>query len=357
MEINLRGPYNSLGYGVTTKNILRELNLLGHSVAFFPIGQVQPESQEEIPVLNECLGRQDTFHSLAPSVSIWHQHSMAEHVGKGHRYGFPIFELDTFTPREIHHLRTLDELFVPSQWALQVVKNNNNTLPCHVVPLGVDSTIFTPQSCTPYTTTRFLHIGKAEVRKGIDIIADLFNSAFSPTDNVELLMAVSNPFLSEEDMQKWIDYYKKTPLGNKISFIPHLQTQQQVAGLMNNVDCGLFPSRAEGWGLETLEMMACGKSVIVTDYSAHTEFCTTSNSYLIPITEMEEAFDGIWFHGGGNWAKFNQQAIDTCIEHMRFIHQKKQSEGTIFNKEGVLTAQRFSWQNSAQALVAGLTNS
>ena len=50
-------------------------------------------------------------------------------------------------------------------------------------------------------------------------------------------------------------------------------------------DCGLFPARAEGWNLELLEMMACGKQVIATNYSAHTEFCTKENSILIESDE------------------------------------------------------------------------
>ena len=54
---------------------------------------------------------------------------------------------------------------------------------------------------------------------------------------------------------------------------------------MSQVDCGVFPSRAEGRNLELLEMMSAGKHVITTDYSAHTEFCTKDNAGLVPITD------------------------------------------------------------------------
>ena len=72
-------------------------------------------------------------------------------------------------------------------------------------------------------------------------------------------------------------------IGHKVRFIDRVGTHQEVYNIMSRVDCGVFPSRAEGWNLELLELMACGKHVITTDYSAHTEFCTEENAMLIPI--------------------------------------------------------------------------
>ena len=76
---------------------------------------------------------------------------------------------------------------------------------------------------------------------------------------------------------------------------------------MSKADCGIFPSRAEGWNLDMLEMMALNKSIITTNYSAHTEFCNKDNSFLIDISETEPANDGKWFFGQGNWAKIGEE--------------------------------------------------
>ena len=75
--------------------------------------------------------------------------------------------------------------------------------------------------------------------------------------------------------------YKGSGLGNKIRMIPRQKTQNDVYNIMIQTDCGVFPARAEGWNLELLEMMACGKQVIATNYSAHTEFCNPDNCRLI----------------------------------------------------------------------------
>ena len=84
---------------------------------------------------------------------------------------------------------------------------------------------------------------------------------------------------------------------SRIRILPRLNTHEDVAVIMSQADVGVFPSRAEGWNLEALEMLSMGKHLIITDYSAHTEFCNKDNSRLIQIDEMEDAHDGIWFHG------------------------------------------------------------
>ena len=84
----------------------------------------------------------------------------------------------------------------------------------------------------------------------------------------------------------------------------------------------MFPSLAEGWNLEALEMMACGKQVIITDFSAHTEFCTKENADLVSISDTEPAFDGKWFFGQGNWAKIGEKEIlDLSAKMQRFEFQ------------------------------------
>ena len=354
MNINLRAPYNSLGYGIVGKNVLRGLYNAGQSVSFFPIGQIQPEAQSEAEILNACLQNGDLYDNSAPCVNIWHQHSLAETIGKGKSYAFPIFELDTFTEREKHHLSHTDELFVASKWAKLIIEKNGITNTTHVIPLGVDTSIFRPISVPKNKTTVFLNIGKMEVRKSIDHICDIYNKAFTPDDDVVLLMAVANPFLKEEDFKQWMDYYKNSKMGNKIQFVPRLPSQEQVNILMNQADCCLSLSKAEGFDLEALEMMACGKQIIATNYSAHTEFCTINNSHLIDIDEEEEAFDGIWFHGEGNWAHIGERQINQCVEDMRFIHEQKQSGKDLTNYNGIETAKQFSWKNTSDLIIKAL---
>ena len=112
-----------------------------------------------------------------------------------------------------------------------------------------------------------------------------------------------------------------------------------------------FPSRAEGWNLELLELMSCGKNVIATNYSAHTEFCNSENCFLIETTEQETAYDGKWFTGQGNWAKLSETVIQDLINNMQNVHQLKQNQELKPNQQGITTAEKFSWEESARKIL------
>ena len=123
---------------------------------------------------------------------------------------------------------------------------------------------------------------------------------------------------------------------------------------MTQTDCGVFPARAEGWNLELLEMMSCGKQVIATNYSAHTEFCNDENCYLVNTDEKEDANDGFWFRGQGQWASIKEEQIDSLAEHMRDVHDKKKNDDLSINQAGIDTAKKFSWKNSAQKIIEAI---
>jgi glycosyltransferase involved in cell wall biosynthesis len=120
---------------------------------------------------------------------------------------------------------------------------------------------------------------------------------------------------------------------------------------MQQTECGVFPSRAEGWNLDALEMLSCGKYVIATDYSAHTQFLTKDNSLLVPINELEPAHDGVWFFGQGNWSKLNETPMLQLIEHLQTVHKCKQLGILVLNKQGIETANIFTWKNTANSII------
>lgn len=345
--INLQTPINSLGYGVAGFNILKELYARDNSVALYPIGQPEPVEDFVAHAMNNIT----KLKLDRPHIKIWHQHDLFQRVGSGKHFGFPIFELTEFDQREKVSLGHCDELLVCSKWAQETI---DPYVGCHVhvVPLGVDIDIFYPQRITNSEKTVFFNCGKWEKRKGHDILVECFNKAFTKDDNVELWMMCENPFLQEDKKNYWEQLYKTSGLGDKIKLIPRQQHHQDVARLMNMVDCGVFPARAEGWNLELLEMMACGKHVIATNYSAHKEFCTPINSRLVNTHNLETAFDGVFFDGTkGFWAELANDQKDAIIEYMRDVHSLKQSGQLGVNHSGIETANKFTWKNTVDKLL------
>lgn len=367
MELNLSGPINQLGYGIATTNIFLELLKQGHDITLWPISSNIDADKAIHNQLRECIQKQDTFNPDADSIKIWHEWDLASFIGRGQHIGFPFFELNNFTPRAKHHIASCDKTFVASKWAAKIVENNTMQENIYVVPLGVDREVFNenilnqplPQhdllqglNLTSRNNCVFLNIGKWEIRKGHDILLEAFINAFDKKDNVELWMMCDNPFLKPEQRREWENFYKDSRLGNKIRILPRLTTQREVAIIMSLSHCGVFPVRAEGWNLEALEMLSCGKNVIATNYSAHTEFLNTENSFLIDIDSLEPAFDGVFFDGKvGEWAKLGNNQLDSLVEHMRTIYKTHIFD---INQKGIETAKKYTWTNTVNHLLTNI---
>lgn len=331
-------PINNLGYGQVGLNFFKELINEGVLVDLYTIGQIDPS----INISN--ISNEIDINS--PSLRIWHQNEVHPRIGRGRHYGFPIFELDTFSHQEIKSMNLCDSIITCSQWGANIVKKHTN-IPIHVVPLGVDTNIFSPVEPNDNLKTIFLNVGKWEIRKGHDFLLEAFKRAFGPKDPVELWLLPDNPFLNQSQLNEWMNlaYHPK------IRVFPRRKTHQGVFELMSKADVGVFPARAEGWNLELLEMMSIGKPVIATNYSAHTEFCNKDNCNLINVDTLGYAYDGIWFHNQGKWANLTDNQMEQLIYYMRTLHDKKQQSGLGVNINGVNTGLRYSWANSVKKLL------
>jgi glycosyltransferase involved in cell wall biosynthesis len=169
--------------------------------------------------------------------------------------------------------------------------------------------------------------------------------AFPVEKDVKLTLLAStttNSYSSKEEVGQW----KKLYSADNINVIDGVSSHMDVAKLMAQSNCGIFPSRAEGWNLELLEMMAMNKPVIATNYSSHTEFCNSENAFLVEINETEPAHDGKAFNGQGNWGKISQDQKDQIIEYMRYSYKNRINS----NENGINTAKKFSWENSASQI-------
>lgn len=349
MRLNINCPINTTSYGYVSSNFIKSLCELGCSVRHIPIGTNSPDEEIE-PHIKACISRWDFFYE-APCIRIWHQHDLNPFYGKGTRIGFPIFELEDFNNLELHSLGNPDHLFVCSEWAKNVIQNKviskrNNV---SVVPLGYDPNIFKPCDLPDVEYTVFGNFGKWEKRKGHDVLVDIFNKAFEPDDNVLLVMMPHNQFNNEQENNYWRSKYKETKLGDKIIFVGRQRHHSLVYNIMSQVHCGIFPSRAEGWNLEALELLASGRHLIITNCTAHTEFCNSENSYLIDMDGGEEpAFDGKWFNGSFRWRLFGKDQIEQSVEYMRLVHRKRLENNLKINKVGIESVKKYTWENSSK---------
>lgn len=352
--INYLAPVNSLSYGLVGLNVLKQLDKNGYNVAWKPIGGVEANNSDG-ELLTKCYNNE--FDQYATSLRIFHEFDCAEHIGIHKHISWPIFEITNFTGQRRRHLQAPDYLIVCSQWGKEVLENNGITKNGHiyVVPLGVDVDIFFPSKQAKPDELTFIHVSKREYRKSQYEMLQCFESAFTPADNVKLKVVWGSPLLQQRNPRehdKWTKLFRQSPLANKIELIEWVPSQLEIASLLNSADCGLFLSKAEGFGLGCLESLACGLQNITLNYSGVTEFSTPSNSLLVEPTTYEDIYDGVWFTepNMGKWAAFGEDQTEQTVAYMRSLYERKMNGDNLFNAEGTATAKQFTWENTFNKL-------
>ncbi len=356
MNLNLMATLCPTGYGIVGYHVFKGLYDRGINVSLFMMGEDTVPWVDQATVL---AARRDTmfFDPQAPCLKIWQQFALADRIGRGKFVAFPIFELDPLSKVDVHHMNSTDQILVASHWAKEVCQRSGVTVPISVVPLGVDPAVFYPTSPPPPGgPCIFLNVGKWEMRKGHDLLLATFNATFSAADDVELWMMPEHYPHSPQEKNLWRELALDSKLGRagKIKILEPVESHVALAQIMRKVTCGVFPSRGEGFNLGLLEMMACGKPVIATHYSAHTEFCNAQNCLLIEGSRLVPANDGRWFDGTrGNWLAWDDAQTEQLYRHLRHVYEHRASSESI-NHAGLETARRLTWEQTVTQILATL---
>lgn len=353
--LNLMCPIGHTGYGITSYNIYKSLRK-NIDICLFPIGNVSIDDTKDRDIIIEDINKQNEYSNSSTTLKIWHQYDLAARIGNSKYAALTFFETDKLKKQEIRMINNTDLIFVASNWAKDILLANGITTKIVVSPLGVDPEIFNTEFVKSTVENRkddkyiFCNIGKWEIRKGHDVLIEWFNKAFTIDDNVELWMVNFNPFLSQEENMTWINLYKNSKLGSKIKILPRVSTHADLAKLISLTDCGVFPTRAEGWNNEIPEFFALNKPVITTNYSAHTQYCTKDNAFLIDIDGLEPAIDDKFFDGYGKWANLAKKQQNQAIEYMKYVYTNKVTN----NPHGLETAKNLIWDNTASIILENL---
>ena len=343
MKLNMTCPINKTSYGYLSSYIMMNLVKLGFDVRHIPIGRNDQDQRFKIP--------EGHYHLKAPSLKMWHHNDMSGFTGDP-KIGFTVFELEDLSETEAHNLSYPDKVIVPTRWAADVCLRSG--VKASVVPLGYDPDIFLPSPPEESDNTIFFNAGKWEIRKGHDILIKAFNAAFEKDDKVTLVMMPTNGFISPEQTRAWERMYKESKLGEQVQLIPRVNTHLDVYNIMRQVDCAVFPARAEGWNMEALEMMGCGKEVIITNCTGHTGFVDDSCRLIDMPEEFETAYDGVFFGGFSKWRKFTRNSFDQLVEYMRDVHRNRIS--LKLNERAITRAKEFTWENSTKILAKEITD-
>ncbi len=130
-------------------------------------------------------------------------------------------------------------------------------------------------------------------------------------------------------------------VGNKVCFTPNYNlvkglSEQDLNLLMNVFDVHFLPTQGEGFGVPILETMSAGVPQVVTDYTAHVEWCKDS-SLLIPVVPLDDFITGI-----PHPVERAIPKVSECVKCLEELYKNKTLRETL-SKNARATAEKMTW--------------
>jgi glycosyltransferase involved in cell wall biosynthesis len=265
------------------------------------------------------------------------------------KIGYFVWEESVYPEAWVKEInQNLHGVMVGSHFCKEILRRSGVKLPMQVVHMTIDNAQQVEGDSTfPIETNKkfkFLNISTAKARKGIDVLLKAYFEEFTNKDDVTLILKTSP---GPDNLTDQLINSLKTENSPEVIHINKSDfTEEDIRNLHRSVDCEVYPTRAEGFGLPVLEAMAQGTPVIVTNYSAVLDFCNPDNAYLIDY-KLEYAKDSELVNVGAKWAEPDKDHLKKLMRNI-FTKGKNSNEVQQKIKMGKIAAQKLTWGNSAK---------
>jgi glycosyltransferase involved in cell wall biosynthesis len=195
-----------------------------------------------------------------------------------------------------------------------------------VIYLGVDHTVFRPvNEPNPFNFDYILYVGSEQPRKNLKTLLKAFKILKKNPDFKNLkLVKVGGPE-TENFRRQTLEEITNQNLKNDVIFTGYVK-EEILPIYYSNARCFVSPSLCEGFGLPTVEAMACGCPVIAANTSAFPEIIGDSGLMRDPLD-------------AGGFAR----DIGTVLTDNRLRDA--------FIRKGIDRAKLFSWDNTVTEMI------
>jgi glycosyltransferase involved in cell wall biosynthesis len=361
LSIHWVGPiFDSSGYSSATRNYI---------VSLIKSGQV------DITAQSVTFEREKTTHELNSIISPYVKNDPGARVRVVHltpenypkyksnskatyNIGYTAWEADPIPPDWIKLCNSMDEIWVPSNWNVDVFKRSGITKKVICIPHGIN--IPSTTGIEPYPEERskfwFYSISQWTERKNPQALLVAYFTEFSPDENVILALKAYRMNTSPEEkaiIKGDIEAIRsRLRLVNypRILFFGKLLSSKEMSRLHFSGDCFVLPCRAEGWGIPFAEAMSFGNPVIGPRYGGNIDFMNDDNSFLLETRETPVFGMGWMPHYTGNMV-WGDPSIMDLRKKMRYAYENQKEIRKVGEKGKKTIEEQYNWEIIGQTII------
>ena len=157
-------------------------------------------------------------------------------------------------------------------------------------------------------------------RKNPDGAMRAFAAAFREDKNAFLVFKTMRARQSPTRVEELERLAEELEIKDRFLMIHSYVSNSDIYGLTSACDVYLSLHRGEGFGLGVAEAMSLGLPVIVTDYSATTEFCNAENSIPVPcriVAPRDDQRDHLTYTYVTRWAEPDIEFAADALRRLR----------------------------------------
>jgi glycosyltransferase involved in cell wall biosynthesis len=253
---------------------------------------------------------------------------------------FTMWESTRLPESAVANLNAAEMVIVPSAWNASCFSAQGVTRHIKVVPLGIDTSVFSYRPTSVDGPCVFGAAGRLEsggTRKGLNQVISLFSRAFP----------------DQRDVRLHVKAFPDCPIDavddDRVLITREYYTPQQLSNWFSSITCFVSAARAEGWGLMQHQALAVGRPLISVCFGGVAEYFTSDMGYFVNYNLTPGT--GL-YQNCGVWAEPDE---DCMIELMRQVYRNRDEA----KRKGEFAAQRLcqhTWNRSNEMLLKLLKN-
>lgn len=260
-------------------------------------------------------------------------------ISNKYNIGFSYWETNKLPSDWVSRMNQMDEIWTTSLWAKNVFKESGVTVPVFNFRLGVNKLFSPAKRVLSDNKFTFLCIGSPSTRKNSQMTVNAFIDTFSGDEGTRLLYksmdAPDARWFKDSEMFA-IDKHPQ------IDVIDKDVSMQELSDIYDSVDCVVYPTSGEGWGMLPYQGIAKGIPTICTNATACTEYAELS----VPLNFKYSDFNmsGIYSEAG-TWA---EPDFDDLCAKMLYVYNNYDVVSDYTYNNAVLNEQTMSWDSAAE---------